>query len=399
MLVPLAQHILLEQILRNIVAVVLIAALLCGSLVVVALGEHDNIAAGVGINDCGVAGLSVSALYPLGQSGLNGGTGKIGLLLDLGVGHYCLGRVCKRGTVAELREDLLCGSLGCCLCLVGRLVSVLILILGVLVLGELGSYEIVAVGELIVAVLDGIVLFGKLLGSVGLDIGDACLNLACEGLKLHYRACNGLVAAAAVVCGEEFADAAVVVFLSGAFDGLDSLVDLGIVVVRELDVMLLCISLEGCKLHKLGLGRVAEILIPGVVFLALFVQGAGLLVEGLGGVQLQEGGGVVAIGVHKADILHMIYIVALSHGEAALAGGNGRVADGNFGVLDCQRVKRSVQCAGVEVNCKCKEDDQGNAYDDPFGPLLFFLVGFLFRIDVLCIGAFAASGLPVFSFG
>ena len=74
-------------------------------------------------------------------------------------------------------------------------------------------------------------------------------------------------------------------------------------------------------------------------------------------------------------------------------------ADGNLGVLDCQRVKRSVQCAGVEVNCKCKEDDQGNAYDDPFGPLLFFLVGFLFRIDVLCIGAFAASGLPVFSFG
>ena len=96
--------------------------------------------------------------------------------------------------------------------------SVLILILGVLVLGELGSYEIVAVGELIVAVLDGIILFGKLLGSVGLDIGDACLNLACEGLKLHYRACNGLVAAASVVCREELADAAVVVFLCGLGD-------------------------------------------------------------------------------------------------------------------------------------------------------------------------------------
>ena len=165
--------------------------------------------------------------------------------------------------------------------------------------------------------------------------------------------------------------------------------------------MLSGVCLVGGQLLELRFGRVAEILIPGVVFLALFVHKARalLLVEGLGGVQMQEGGGVVAIGVHKADILHMIYIVALSHGEAALAGGNGRVADGNFGVLDCQRVKRSVQCAGVEVNCKCKEDDQGNAYDDPFGPLLFFLVGFLFRIDVLCIGAFAASGLPVFSFG
>ena len=62
MLVPLAQHILLEQILRNIVAVVLIAALLGRSLVVVALGEHDDIAAGAGINDCGVTGLSVGAL-------------------------------------------------------------------------------------------------------------------------------------------------------------------------------------------------------------------------------------------------------------------------------------------------------------------------------------------------
>ena len=55
MLVPLAEHILLEEILGDVVAVVLIAALLGGSLIVVALCEHDYIAAGAAVDDGRVA--------------------------------------------------------------------------------------------------------------------------------------------------------------------------------------------------------------------------------------------------------------------------------------------------------------------------------------------------------
>lgn len=95
---------------------------------------------------------------------------------------------------------------------------ILALVLGVDMLGNLGCHEIVAVGELIVAVLDGIVLCGELLCCVGLGVGDACLDLGRESLELHDIAGNGLVAAASVVCGKELADAAVVVFLCGLGD-------------------------------------------------------------------------------------------------------------------------------------------------------------------------------------
>lgn len=166
--------------------------------------------------------------------------------------------------------------------------------------------------------------------------------------------------------------------------------------------MLSGVCLVGGQLLELRSGGVAEIPVPGVVFLALGVHKARalLLVEGLGGVKLKKRGGIVAVGVHKADILHMIYIVALGHGEAALACGyRGAVLGGDLGVLDRQAVKRSVQRAGVEVDGKAEEDDKGDAHNDPSDLLLFLLGGFLLRIDVLGVGALAASGLPVFSFG
>lgn len=84
MLVPLAEHILLEKVLGDVVAVFLISALLGGSLIVVALGEHDDVAAGAAVDNGRVARLAVGALEPLGDVGLDGGADKIGLLLDLG---------------------------------------------------------------------------------------------------------------------------------------------------------------------------------------------------------------------------------------------------------------------------------------------------------------------------
>ena len=280
---------------------------------------------------------------------------------------------------------------------------ILALVLGVDMLLDLGCYEVVAVGELIVAVLNGIVLCGELLGGVGLGVGDAGLDLCCEGLELHDIAGNGLIAAAAVVCGEELADAAVVIGLCCLGDGVYGLVDLLEIVVVKLYIVLSGICLIGCQLSKLRFGSIAEIIIPGVAFVLIRVlvriHGALLLVERLGGVKSQKGD-VVAVGVHKADVLHMIYIVALCHGKAAVACGDGRaVLEGDLGVLHRQTVKRSVQRAGVEVDGKAEEDDDGNAHDDPSDLLLFLLGSFLLRIDVLGVGALAASGLPVFSFG